>query len=101
MSWTHFGDTRPRARKRYRCRICDEAILPGEVHIARRGVDDGIPLTIRMHPECADLSYGWSPDEWENTLPGEFDRPLVNEFANPQSPTVLNADLSGKKEEKQ
>lgn len=74
MSWTHFSDTTPRARKRYRCVLCNEFIEVGETHVARRGTDEEGPLTCRMHTECEAATQDWSWDDWD-LCSGNMERP--------------------------
>jgi hypothetical protein len=76
MSWTFLGESKPVARRNYRCFICDTRILKGEKHVARRGVGDDGPTTKRFHLECEKLSSSWSQDDWECHWPGDVDRPL-------------------------
>jgi len=72
MSWTHLSDTNPKARKDHFCELCERIILKGTVHVARRGIGDGGPCTIRMHIACEIVSRGFDIDEWENLDPSEF-----------------------------
>ncbi len=74
MSWTPIRDTMPRARKIYRCRICNEEILTGERHVARSGFDIK-PITFRMHIECEKLTQYWDQGDWESTAAGDTERP--------------------------
>ena len=79
MSWHHFADTKPKARKLYYCDICGENIEPGEVHVARRGVSDGRVVTSRMHLDCEMLSKRWDQMEWECHFPGDCTRQDVRD----------------------
>lgn len=75
MSWTHLSDTTPRARKRYRCILCDGHIEHGQPHVARRGITDDGPRTFRMHILCESISKKWEWWEWEDLCdPLEFRR---------------------------
>lgn len=79
MSWTHLEDTRPKARKRHCCDLCGYAIPVGMVHVARRGIGDDGPCTVRMHEICEELSREWDEWGWENQDVGEFRRELLAE----------------------
>ena len=79
MSWHHFEDTKPKARKLYYCDICGEEIQPGEVHVARRGAGEGRVVTSRMHLDCEMLSKRWDQMEWECHLPGDCTRQDVRD----------------------
>ena len=72
MSWTHFSDTRPAARREHRCYLCEETIPVGCVHVARRGVSDGTAVTTRMHLDCVDLTLDWDQRDWDDFDPGAF-----------------------------
>lgn len=76
MSWTHLSDTKPKARKDYRCLLCELPIPKGTVHVARRGIDDSGLCTTRMHTACELVSKDWGIEEWENQDPYEFRREL-------------------------
>lgn len=78
MSWTHIKDEIRKARKAYRCRVCNEVISIGEAHIARTGVDDGF-ITFRFHAECEELSSYWDTGDWETIEPGDIKRPNKQE----------------------
>lgn len=73
MSWTHLSDTRPKARKRYRCVGCWEAIEPGEQHLYRTGVLDGQMVCARWHPECEAYAFMDGDDVYDG-VPGQFTR---------------------------
>lgn len=75
MSWTHVEDTTPKARKDYRCLICDEIIPIGEKHTKRMGFTEDGPDSFRMHLECDEMASSWSSDEWECHGPGDVPRP--------------------------
>ena len=81
MSWVHLGDTRPKASKDYCCFVCGEVIPKGEVHTARRGIDEK-PFTFRMHSECHDITLDWDQGDWECHGEGDCERP-VNQRSNP------------------
>lgn len=68
--WTFLNDTKPKARKEYRCMLCDHMILKGEKHVARRGIEDDGPITVRMHTACEKLTRDWTQDDWECHEPG-------------------------------
>ena len=76
MSWTHIEDTKPKARKRYWCELCERWIEKGEIHVKRFGIGDDGRLSARMHITCEKLTRGWGIDEWENQDPSEFRREL-------------------------
>ena len=77
--WVHFNDTRPKARKRYRCELCGFPIEPGTIHLARRGVWEGRLFTGRMHLDCEQMTRddNWSDDDWENRDEQEFREELA------------------------
>ena len=77
MSWTHLRDEVPKARKPYRCGVCNSLIGVGEKHVARTGVGDDGPETFRMHCECEEYSCEWKEDEWESHYPGDVSRAEV------------------------
>jgi hypothetical protein len=72
MSWTHLSDTRPRARKPYRCYLCARTIPAGDVHVCRTGRDEDGVSTARMHVACEARTRDWGEDEWECHDPAEF-----------------------------
>lgn len=72
MSWTHLSDTQPKARKRHWCCLCEHAIDIGTVHVARRGIGDDGPLTMRMHTACESVAHDWSQLDWECHDASEF-----------------------------
>lgn len=72
MSWTHLSDTKPRAKKRHMCCLCERGIEPGAVHIARRGISDGQAITTRMHIACEALTKSWDEGDWECSDPSTF-----------------------------
>ena len=75
MSWVYLSDSQPKARKRYRCCLCNYHIEMGEKHTARRGIGDDGPVTFRMHDECIEQTEDWTDEEWEYTLPGDMPPP--------------------------
>ena len=74
MSWTFLSDTTPIGRKTHWCILCDGMIQMGVRHVARRGISDGVPVTIRLHTECEAATKGWTTDDWEYNEPSEFRR---------------------------
>ena len=78
MSWTHLGDTKPKARKRYHCDLCNLPIDVGTVHIARRGINDDVPITMRMHLRCEEITRlkKWDDAYWESNDASEFRKNL-------------------------
>jgi len=81
MSWTHLNDTKPKARKRYRCVLCDHFIAKGEIHVARRGIGDDGPCTARMHTLCESLTHDWDYTDWECYEPGAFRQEVEEHLA--------------------
>jgi hypothetical protein len=79
MSWTHLSDTTPKARKQYRCDICNEIIEVGEDHVARRGAGEGRIVTMRMHLDCEEFSKAWDQMDWECHCPGDCTRQEVRD----------------------
>lgn len=78
MSYTHLGDTKPKARKTHQCRVCGDLIERGEVYIARRGIGYDGPETVRFHTECEAYSAKhWDDCDWEILGPGEVTREEV------------------------
>jgi len=71
MSWTHISDTKPKARRDYRCELCGLTIPKGIVHVKRVGAD-GELISFRMHVQCDEATRKWSFEEWENTEPWTF-----------------------------
>lgn len=64
-----------RARKRYRCVHCTEAIDPGELHVYVVGTYDGCISGDRWHPECRQACnerFQWY--DWLNWEPGAYER---------------------------
>lgn len=72
MSWHHLSDTLPRARKDYRCYLCELPIVKGQIHVFRSGITDDGPNSFRMHCECRDLSSEWLISDWESHDPAAF-----------------------------
>lgn len=72
MSWTFLNETKPKARKEHFCILCDRKIVVGETHVARRGIDDEGPLTIRLHSLCEAETKDWDQDDWDANNPWEF-----------------------------
>lgn len=65
MNWLWLGDSEPVARKDYQCGLCGEAILQGEKHVKRAGLDDGHFTSFRMHCECEEA--------FQNALDADLD----------------------------
>jgi hypothetical protein len=72
MSWIHIEDTTPKARKDYRCLLCERLIPKGIIHVARFGVGDEGKVKVRMHTACELMTRKWGVEEWENQDPYEF-----------------------------
>jgi hypothetical protein len=77
MSWTHIEDTTQRARKRYQCELCLEAIEKGDVYVRRYGVSEDGKTSFLMHPECERETKEWNYMEWESFQCGDFERPKI------------------------
>lgn len=95
MSWTHLSDTQPRARKTYPCRVCLENIEVGEKHVARRGVGDEGPVTIRFHDECERITKSWDLMTWETHCPGDCTRQEVREALERRDLVLEHKSLFG------
>lgn len=65
MSWTHLRDSRPKARKEYRCDLCGLRIRKGARHVRRDGVFDREFVSSRMHAVCESHTRDWDLDDWE------------------------------------
>jgi hypothetical protein len=64
MSWRHISDETPTARKPHECFLCGLPIAKGERHVKRRGSNDGVPITFRMHARCNEVAAAWDEDDW-------------------------------------
>lgn len=53
---TVLSETRPCARREYRCGLCCEPIRAGERHYAQSNVCDGRVDTVRSHLGCSELA---------------------------------------------
>lgn len=80
MGWTHFSDTKPKARKAHVCELCGLSIAVGQEHVARRGVNDGEIMTLRMHPDCERVTQDWHQDDWECGMDHHAFRQELAEF---------------------
>jgi hypothetical protein len=87
MCWTHLNDTRPKARKKYTCHLCGLPVPVGQVHVARRGVSEGAPVTVRMHADCEEVTHGWRDYEWETFDEWDFREEKARFFANAKPET--------------
>lgn len=65
MSWTHLGDTYPKARKEHRCYLCGLRIRKGARHVRRDGIADGEFVACRMHAVCESHTKAWDETDWE------------------------------------
>ena len=75
MSWTHFRDEHPRARKPYICCGCGTRIEIGEIHLYRVGAWQGDGLTTsRWHPECERFAFSDPSEPIYESPPGCFSR---------------------------
>lgn len=72
--WTFLRDETPRAKKAYKCYLCNLPIAIGDKHVARVGVSDDRVYTTRMHEKCVALTKGWNEDDWMYFEPKEFRR---------------------------
>lgn len=52
MSYQLLSETKPKARKPYRCIWCPEQIAKGEVHVHEVSKYEGEFQDHRWHPEC-------------------------------------------------
>lgn len=79
MGWTHLEDTKPKARKRYQCYLCEEPIDPGEQHVKRAGVNEDGLSTIRMHLVCEAVTVAneWDEDRWDYVSGSDFREELA------------------------
>ena len=91
MSWTHLGDTIPKARKEYHCDLCGLKIVVGMLHIARRGAFEGCGVTQRMHIDCEQVTHNWTLNDWENSDESEFREEKARFFAKQQEPRKESA----------
>lgn len=76
--WTHFNDTRPKARKQYICSLCELPIPAETIHVARRGESEGEVATHRMHLDCEQMTQDnhWREEHWEQRDAHEFRQEL-------------------------
>lgn len=71
MSYRHLRDTRPTARKEYRCFLCGIPIAVGTKQPRQSGARDGGLDSFRMHELCESKAAKWSIDDWECFSEGE------------------------------
>jgi hypothetical protein len=72
MSYCHFRDETPKARKEHRCYLCGLPIAKGETFLRRTGSgDDGLD-SVCMHIDCEVVTNTWDSDCWENHDEHEF-----------------------------
>jgi hypothetical protein len=72
MSYCHFRDEKPNARKQHRCYLCGLDIAKGETYLRRTGIgDDGVE-SFCMHVDCEQVTNSWCQDCWENHDEVEF-----------------------------
>jgi len=66
----------PLARKKHRCRLCDQTIPPEAPRCRWETFDDG-PRTYHAHPECYQVTLDdcWDDGDWENCHEGDIERP--------------------------
>ena len=79
MSWTHFSDIHPRARKVHRCDLCGLKIRPGTTYLVRSGLRDGTVIVSRMHRDCEAASRDWTERDWECAPDGPSFRQTIDE----------------------
>ena len=65
MSAPFYSVTKPKARKYYKCHLCNRDIIPGEQHEKVAGVTDGDFWSMRMHFGCAGHTRTWASEDWE------------------------------------
>lgn len=73
MSYGILSETKPKARKDYRCIWCQETIFKGEIHVHEISVFDGNFQDHRWHVECDAAAAEHFKDE-EEFYPGEYKR---------------------------
>ena len=95
MGWTHLSDTRPKARKGHVCALCGLPIAVGQEHIARRGVNDGEMMTVRMHTDCELVTHDWDQDDWECCIDPHAFREELAEFVSANNKMSYHADNAG------
>lgn len=89
MSWQHYYDERPIARKTHGCILCERKILPGRRYVRRHGFDEDGPVRFALHEHCDFQSRRWSDDDWMFNDPPEFRRTeLGDELAEICDPDV-------------
>lgn len=80
MSYQLISETKPRARKDYRCVWCPEPILKGELHIHECSKYCGDIQDLRWHPECRDAAQAFFREYGEEEFPPhEFKRGTMDE----------------------
>ena len=81
MSWNHLRDETRKAKKSYRCRICNELIKKDSQHSVRIGTDEVGFCSIRFHEIC--LRYAdntFSQTDWEICSPGDVKKKECEEY---------------------
>lgn len=87
MSWTCLeGNRTIKAKKKHRCDVCDEVIIPGDTQVTRTGVSiDGF-YRMHMHPECEEYSRDWDNGDWETHSPGDISREEIQQSKQKPQP---------------
>jgi hypothetical protein len=84
VSWIHFKDTKPKAKKRYFCGLCNLPVEIGQQYISRSGRSDGELVRFKMHIPCEAITHGWMDIDWETSIdPAEFREELKRAEARP------------------
>jgi len=62
------------ARKKHRCYLCGEDILPGEKYSRSNGISYGDFWSSAFHLECIAVTGYWDDGDWESFEPGSMER---------------------------
>ena len=95
MSWTHLGDTWPKARKNYRCELCALPIPKAAEYVARCGVSAGELVTFRMHVDCEKVTRLWDPDDWICDIDHSEFRRELKEFLTANNMLTVSGGRKG------
>jgi hypothetical protein len=63
--WTFLSQQLPVARKQHVCAMCALPIEAGVRYVARRGIMEGKPVTVKMHTDCEAVTARWTEDDWD------------------------------------
>ena len=80
MSYACLENKIVKARKEYRCYLCDLPIVKGIKYIRRVGVDNGDFFSAKMHQQCEMTTKAWDLEDWESHDPYEFGKHLAPEI---------------------